>query len=100
VILARAVILVIVFSSHAEQKLAIRRIRRHDVERIIAQPDELFEDRERNSEVAVGKVDSRFVVAVFRRVGDSIKVITVYHTRKLDKLASSKLQRGAWRRVE
>jgi len=97
---ASATVLVIAFSSHAEQKLSARAIRRRDVERILARPDEAFEDREHDAEVAVGKVDSKFLVAVFLRVDNNIRVITVYHTRKLEKLVSSKLQRGAWRRVK
>ena len=92
--------MVITFSSHAEQKLSARAIRRRDVERILARPDEVFEDTEHNAEVAVGKVDSKFLVAVYLRANNSIKVITVYHTRKLEKLVTSKLQRGAWRRVK
>ena len=97
---ASATVLVITFSSHAEQKLSARAIRRRDVERILARPDEVFEDTEHNAEVAVGKVDSRYLVAVYLRANNSIKVITVYHTRKFEKLVTSKLQRGAWRRVK
>ena len=70
--------MVIAFSSHAEQKLSARAIQRRDVERIIARPDEVFEDKEHDAEVAVGKVDGRFLVAVFLRVDSNIKVITVY----------------------
>lgn len=92
--------MVIAFSSHAEQKLSTRAVRRRDVERVLARPDEAFEDTEHGAEVAVGKVDGKFLVAVFLRVDNNIKVITVYHTRRLEKLVSSKLQRGAWRRVK
>jgi hypothetical protein len=95
----RVMILVITYSSHAEQKLLVRRISRRDVEKIIAQPTELFEDTEHGCEVAVGTTRDKLVVAAYRRDDDNIKVITVYHTRKLDKLVSAKLQRGAWRRI-
>ncbi len=63
-------------------------------------PDGAFEDTEHDAEVAVGKMGSKFLVAVFLRVGNSIEVMTIYHTRELEKLVSSKLQRGAWRRVK
>ena len=92
--------MIITYSSHAEQKLSIRRIARQDVERTITRPDELFEDTEHNAEVAVGTVNGKLLVAVYRRLDNSIKVITIYRTRKLDKLVTSKLQRGAWRRVK
>ena len=68
------------------------------MQRIIAHPDEPFDDIEHNAGVAVGTAGGIFLVAVFRRVDSDIRVITVYHTRKLDKLVSSKLQRGAWRK--
>jgi len=97
---ARADVLVLIFSSHAEQKFITRGIERRDVKRIIAHPDELFEDIEHNAGVAVGTAGGIFLVAVFRRVDSGIRVITVYHTRKLDRLVSSKLQRGAWRKEE
>jgi hypothetical protein len=69
---ASAIVLAITFSSHAEQKLSARGIRRRDVERILTRPDELFEDIEHDAKVAVGKVDSRFLVAVFLRADDDI----------------------------
>ncbi len=67
------------------------------MEVVIAAPTELFEDVEQHAKVAVGSIDDRYLVAVYRRAGDDIKVITVYHTRNIAKLVSSKTQRGAWR---
>jgi len=95
----RAVVLVIAYSSHAKQKLLIRRISREDVESLIAHPTELFEDIEHDCEVSVGTIGDKLLVAVYQKLDKDIKVITVYHTRKLDKLVSAKLQRGAWRRI-
>lgn len=95
----RAVVLVIAYSSHAQQKLLIRRISLEDVESVIAHPAELFEDTEHGCEVSVGRTDGKVLVAVYQKLDKDIKVITVYHTRKLDKLVSAKLQRGAWRRI-
>jgi len=63
-------------------------------------PTDLFEDTEHNCKVAVGMTNHKLLVAVFRRVDNGIKATTVYHTRKLDKLISAKLQRGAWRRIQ
>ena len=91
--------MVIAYSSHAKQKLLIRRIIREDVESVIAHPAELFEDTEHGCEVSVGRTDGKVLVAVYQKLDKDIKVITVYHTRKLDKLVSAKLQRGAWRRI-
>ena len=65
--------LTITFSDHAEQKLTLRKIRRDEV--------------------------IRFLTVVYRITGEDVKVITVYHTRKIEKLISSKLQRKAWRKI-
>ena len=95
----RTIALVITYSRHAEQKLLIRRISREDVESLIAHPTELYEDIEHGCEVSVGTIDDRLLVAVYQKIDKDVKVITVYHTRKLDKLVSARIQRGAWRRI-
>lgn len=92
--------MIITYSAHAEQKLSIRRIDRRNVEKIITGPNELFQDTEHHANVAVGAVDDRYLVAVYRKVDDDIKVIAVYYTRKVDKLVTSKMQRDARRRVQ
>jgi uncharacterized DUF497 family protein len=91
--------LVVRYSDHAEQKLASRGVRREDVERVIANPKEWFKDSEHEARVAIGPLDGRFLVVVYRTVNGDTRVITVYHTRKLDKLVSSKIQRGVWREL-
>jgi uncharacterized DUF497 family protein len=91
--------LVVIYSAHAEQKLSTRSIRREDVDRVITNPNELFEDTEHKAKVAVGRLDAMFLFAVYQHVNDDVKVITVYCARKLEKLVTSKVQRGAWRRI-
>jgi hypothetical protein len=60
--------LVIAYSSHAKQKLVIRRISREDVESVITHPAELFEDTEHGCEVSVGRTDGKVVVAVYEKL--------------------------------
>jgi hypothetical protein len=57
-----------------------------------------FVDIENNVKVAVGPMNGRSLVVVYRIVDAEVKVIMVYHTRKLEKLISSKTKRGAWRK--
>lgn len=89
----------IIFSDHAEQKLTLRKIRRDEVIRVIKGPMQLFEDTEQHSSIAIADSDSRFLIVAYRITGEDIKVITVYHTRKIEKLISSKLQRKTWRKI-
>jgi hypothetical protein len=78
-------------SVHAEEKLSARSIRKEDVERVIVESQQQFVDVEHDAKVAIGPVDDRSVIVVYRMVNADIKVIPVYHTRKLEKLVSSKM---------
>jgi hypothetical protein len=69
------------------------------VERTIATPTALFEDVEHGARVAVRALDEKSLIVVYRAAGDDTKVITVYHTRNLERLVLSKTERGAWRRL-
>ena len=89
----------VTFSDHAEQKLTVRRIKRDEVIRVIKSPMQLFEDTEQHSSIAIEDSGSRFLIVVYRITGEDIKAIIVYHTRKIEKLISSKLQRKAWRKI-
>lgn len=91
--------MVVTYSAHAQQKLLMRKVRREDVERVIANPTEVYEDTEHNAMVAFGFLDDRTLIVAYQRLGKDMKVITVYNTTKIDKLVSSKTRRGAWRRI-
>ncbi len=91
--------MVIEYSDHAKQKLSIRKIEQADVQRVIGNPTELFEEIEHGARAAVGTLHGKFLVVVYRTANSDIKVITVYYTRKLEKLVSSNIQRGAWRKI-
>ena len=86
------------YSVHAEEKLSARSIRKEDVERVIVESQQQFVDVEHDAKVAIGPVDDRSVIVVYRMVNADIKVITVYHTRKLE-IVSSKMERGAWKEI-
>ena len=88
------------YSAHAEQKLSMRRIRKEEVERLIVRSKKRYDDIEHDAKVAVGPVNGRFLVVTYRMVNADIKVITVYHARKLEKLILSKTKRGAWRETQ
>jgi uncharacterized DUF497 family protein len=92
--------LVVTYSAHAEQKLLIRKVKREDVARVIANPTEVYEDTERNAKVAIGSVEAKALVVIYESVGNAEKVITVYHALNIEKLLSSKTKRGAWRKIQ
>lgn len=45
-------------------------------------------------------MNDRTLVVVAERVGDALKVITVYKARKVDELVRSKVRKGLWERLE
>lgn len=93
------ILLTVTYSAHAEQKLLLRGLSQEDVEKVIEHPSEIYDDRENSATIAIGPLEGRTVVVVHRRMGADVKVITVYHTRKVEKLVSSKTGRGAWVRI-
>lgn len=86
----------VTYSAHAEQKLSIRKVRRKDAEDLIANPAALFDDTEHNAKVAIGPLGEATLVAVYLGGDQDIKVIA----RKIDRLVSSKTERGAWKRIQ
>ena len=46
------------------------------------------------------RVNAKFIVLVYRREDEVVKVITLYYTTKLDRLLKAKLRRGAWKRIK
>ena len=63
-------------------------------------PDELFEDVEHGTLVAVKKVYDKFVIVAYREEDGVVKVITIYYTVKFDRLLRAKMVRGAWKRIK
>jgi hypothetical protein len=49
--------------------------------------------------IAVKKVSDKFVILAYEESDETVKVITVYYTAKMDKLVRSKTVRGAWKRI-
>jgi hypothetical protein len=47
-----AIPLVVTYSAHAEQKLLMRKVKREDVARVVADPTEVYEDTEHDADAA------------------------------------------------
>jgi len=45
------------------------KVRREDVERVITNPTEVYEDTEHDASVAIGSVDGRALVVIYQSVG-------------------------------
>jgi len=63
-------------------------------------PDELYEDIEHRTIIAVKKTNAKSIILAYRKEAEIVKIITIYYTTKLDRLLKSKTVRGAWKRVK
>ena len=88
------------FSRHALEKARRRGIDISYISQTLETPDELYRDIEHETTIAIKRKDDKFVVVAYRRENETVKVITVYYTTKLDKLLKSKTGRGAWKKIK
>ena len=88
------------FSRHALEKRRRRSLKTSDVYATIKSPDEVYEDVEHGTVVAVKKVNAKSVILAYKMESGVVKVITLYYTTKLDRLLKAKMVRGAWKRVK
>jgi hypothetical protein len=88
------------FSRHALEKARKRHVTMSDVYDALDAPDELFEDVEHGTFVAVKKVYDKFVIVAYRKEDGVVKVITVYYTVKFDRLLRAKMVRDAWKKIK
>jgi hypothetical protein len=88
------------FSRHALEKMRRRNVDISDVYATLESPDEVYEDVEHGTLVAVKKVDAKFIILFYKMEANVVKVITLYYTTKLGRLLKAKTVRGAWKRVK
>jgi len=91
--------LTIYFSRHALEKARRRGVKRSHIDQTLKVPDELYEDVEHGTMIAVKRTNDRSIILAYREEDGVVKVITLYYTTKLGRLIQSKRVRGAWRRV-
>ena len=87
-------------SHHALEKMRSRCARISDVYATLKTPDEVYEDVDHETLVAVKKVNARSIIVVYREEDEVAKVITLYYTTKLDRLIKAKMVRGAWKKIK
>jgi len=88
------------FSHHALEKAHRRGIKMSHIYQTLKTPDELYEDVEHETMIAVKKTNDKFIILAYREEAGLVKVITIYYTTKLDRLIRSKTVRRAWKRVK
>lgn len=88
------------FSRHAVEKMHRRDVKVSDIHLTLKFPDEVYEDIEHGTFVAVKKIDAKSIVLAYTVDGEAVKVITLYYTTKLDRLLEAKLVRGAWKKIK
>ena len=69
-----------------------------DVFATISTPDDIYEDIEHRTLIAIKKVNGKSIILVYKMENDRAKVITLFYTTKLDKLLKTKKARGAWKK--
>jgi hypothetical protein len=87
-------------SHHALEKAHRRGVNISHIYQTLKTPDDIYEDVEHNTTVAVKKTDDKSIILAYREERGLVKIITLYYTTKLDRLIESKTVRGAWKRVK
>ena len=86
------------FSNHAKEKMLSRNVKISDVYSTIRTPDDLYEDVEHGTLIAIKKVNGNSIILAYKMENGGAKVITLFYTTKLDKLIKTKVARGAWKK--
>lgn len=88
------------FSHHAMEKARRRGVSMAQIYQTLRTPDELYDDIEYGTVMALKKINDKSVVLAYREEAGAVKVITIYYTTKIDRLVASKTVRGAWKKVK
>lgn len=91
--------MIVEFSHHALEKIRRRGVNMSHVHQTLRTPDELYEDVEHGTMIAIKKVNDKFIILAYREEDEVVKVITIYYTSKFDRLIRSKMVRGAWKKI-
>jgi hypothetical protein len=88
------------FSNHAKEKIISRNVKKSEVYAAIRTPDDICEDVEHGTLIAIKKVNGNSIILAYKIENTGAKVITLFYTTKLDKLVRTKVARGAWKKVK
>jgi hypothetical protein len=77
-----------------------RAVKPSHVREALKTPDEVYEDTEHGTMVAIKKINDKSIIVVYGNEANVVKVITFYYTTKLDRLIISKMVRGAWKKIK
>jgi len=83
-------------SDHALEKLQSHKIKKEQVIETISSPDSLFHDVESDALIAIKLIRGKHIVVVYSKRQSIFRIVTAYHSTKVDRLMSRKQQRGAW----
>jgi len=67
------------FSLHAMEKMRRRNVKTADVYATLKSPDEVYEDVEHGTVVAVKKVNAKSIILAYKMEAEAVKVITLYY---------------------
>ena len=83
---------------HARERMALRGVSMGELELALASCPS-YRDVS-GAKVYIRKLNDHTLVVIAERVGDALKVITVYKARRVDKLIRSRVRKGLWERLE
>lgn len=87
------------YSKHARERLAQRRVIRHQVAAAINNPDELYEDAASAALIAIKRTKGSSLVIVYVASEEGRRrVVTLYNASDVGRLIRRKLERRVWRR--
>lgn len=91
------------FSKHAEYKIKERRIRVEDIEKVLKDADFIFYDIDSKVFVSIGKIEVKQVktnlVVLHKKENDTIKIITAYPCKNIEKEIKRK-EGSKWLRIK
>ena len=88
------------FTKHAIEKMKVRHISESDIHSALKEPSGLLYDVEHETFVATKPLRDRYLVILYDRKNETMSVVTVYFSTKIDKLINSKIRRGVWIKKE
>jgi hypothetical protein len=87
-------------SHHAMEKARMRGVSMTQIYQTLRTPDELYNDVEHVTMIALKKINDKSIVLAYREEAGAVKVITIYYTTKINRLIASKTVRGAWKKAK
>jgi len=86
----------VVYSRHAEERLALRGVTKRQVSATIHHPDDLYQDVQASTSVAVKRTKNKHLIVVYTSPDEKRShVVTVYYASNVDGLVRGKSEEAS-----